>query len=72
MSMHIESELATPDEVAQDLRVDRRTVLAAVRRGEIPAVKVGKQVRIAWTDVARLRTYSVHGHNRRSDMRGTP
>ncbi|WP_019066156.1 helix-turn-helix domain-containing protein [Streptomyces hokutonensis] len=41
---------ATVAETAEVLHVDRRTVLRAIDRGEIPAVRVGQQLRVpvAW------------------------
>jgi excisionase family DNA binding protein len=37
---------ATVAEAAEVLHVDRRTVLRAIDRGEIPAVRVGQQLRV--------------------------
>ncbi|GAX52836.1 helix-turn-helix domain-containing protein [Streptomyces olivochromogenes] len=41
---------ATVTEAAEVLHVDRRTVCRAIDRGEIPAVRVGQQLRVpvAW------------------------
>lgn len=36
-------DLLTPDEVAKALRVQRTTALDYMRRGVIPAAKIGKQ-----------------------------
>jgi excisionase family DNA binding protein len=40
------SELLSPDEVVARLRVGRHQVYALIRRGELPAVRVGKLLRI--------------------------
>lgn len=45
------SNLLTPEEVADKLRVSRRTVYNQVRSGEIPARKVGRQWRINGKDI---------------------
>lgn len=36
-----EGEILTPDEAAKLLRLHRRTVYALIRRGEIPAFRLG-------------------------------
>lgn len=43
------------DEVARQLRLEPRTVRRLIRRGEIPAVKVGKQWRVPADALAGLR-----------------
>jgi len=41
------SEVLTVDEAAELLRVDRKTVYTAIRRGKLPGVrKVGRSIRI--------------------------
>jgi excisionase family DNA binding protein len=40
-------EFMTIGEVADLLRVDVRTVYAAVQRGELPAARIGRQYRIS-------------------------
>lgn len=41
---------STVDEVAKKLRVNRKTVYEAIARGEIPAVRIGRALRVpsAW------------------------
>jgi len=41
-----EAQFLTVEELARLLRVDRRAVYRAVARGEIPAIKVGRQFRV--------------------------
>ena len=40
------------DEVARALRVGRRQCYAAIERGEIPAIRIGRSLRVprAWLD----------------------
>jgi len=58
-------ELLTAQEAADLLKVKKATVYEMVKRGEIPAVKIGKQVRIDREDLNRLiqppRTGDTHG-----------
>ena len=37
----------TVDEIAKKLRTDRKTVYDAIARGEIPAVRIGRALRVA-------------------------
>ena len=46
--------LLTAAEVADDLRVSTMTVYRLIRRGELPAVRVGRNYRVR---VADLQTY---------------
>jgi excisionase family DNA binding protein len=39
-------EFLTVDEVAKELRVDRRTIMRWIRTGQLPAIKVGQTYRI--------------------------
>ncbi|MBD3340432.1 MAG: helix-turn-helix domain-containing protein [Candidatus Lokiarchaeota archaeon] len=50
----LETQAMTPDAVARRLSVDRQTVYRLLKRGEIPAFKVGDQWRIDEDD---LKTY---------------
>ena len=47
-------QLLTAAEVADDLRVSTMTVYRLIRRGELPAVRVGRNYRVRVTD---LETY---------------
>lgn len=47
-------ELLTAQEAAELLKVKKATVYEMVKRGEIPAVKIGKQVRIDREDLKKL------------------
>lgn len=54
--MMAQQKLLTAQEAADLLKVKKATVYEMVKRGEIPAVKIGKQVRIAQEDLeAKLR-----------------
>ena len=50
----MEQKLLTAQEAAELLKVKKATVYEMVKRGEIPAVKIGKQVRIDREDLQRL------------------
>ena len=43
--------LLTPTEVAQRAKVSRETVYREIDRGELPAIHVGRQLRIDPTDL---------------------
>jgi putative molybdopterin biosynthesis protein len=45
------SEFLSPAEIAERLNLNRTTVYALIRRGELPSSKVGKQVRVAQADL---------------------
>ncbi|HXG50997.1 MAG TPA: helix-turn-helix domain-containing protein [candidate division Zixibacteria bacterium] len=49
-----EIELLRPDEVAKALRVEPRTVYRFIRTGVLPAVKIGRTVRIDAGELRRL------------------
>jgi excisionase family DNA binding protein len=49
-----ETALLTPDEVADALNTTRGHVYLLIRRAEIPAVKVGKLLRVPLSAVRRL------------------
>ena len=49
-------DLLTAQEAADLLKVKKATVYEMVKRGQIPAVKIGKQVRIARGDLERMLT----------------
>jgi len=44
--MNINDEYLSPAEIAERLKLNRTTVYALIRRGELPFSKVGKQVRV--------------------------
>ena len=50
----MEQELLTAQEAAELLKVKKATVYEMVKRGQIPAVKIGKQVRIDREDLQRM------------------
>lgn len=50
----MEQKLLTAQEAAELLKVKKATVYEMVKRGQIPAVKIGKQVRIDRTDLERM------------------
>ena len=44
----------SPDEVARLLRVDRKSVYAAIREGRLPALRVGRVLRVSVDDLQAL------------------
>jgi excisionase family DNA binding protein len=44
----------TADEAAKVLRISRGSAYAAIRKGELPVVKIGKLVRVTRTTLERL------------------
>ncbi len=48
------NELLTTDEVAERLRVSKQTIRNMIDRGELRAVKVGRQYRVVSADVDNL------------------
>ncbi len=48
------SDLLTVEEVAQYLRVSIHTVREMIKRGDLPAVKVGKAYRIKQNEVEKF------------------
>ena len=44
--------LLTPEEVAKLLQISRKTVMAIVRRGELPCVRIGNRCRFRPDEVA--------------------
>jgi len=60
MSAH---DLLTVDEVAEYLRVKATTVRELIKRGELPAAKVGRVYRIKRTDVETLLSTEVKETN---------
>ncbi len=46
------THLLSADEVAQQLRVSTMTVYRLIRRGELPAVRVGRNYRVRTQDLA--------------------
>ena len=49
--MTVEEVLLTGTEVAQRLRISRAKVYLLIQRGEIPAVKMGRNVRVRQQDI---------------------
>jgi excisionase family DNA binding protein len=49
-----EHDLLTVDEVAEYLRVKATTVRELIKRGELPAARIGKAYRIKRADVENL------------------
>lgn len=48
------SEYLTPDEVANLLRCNRKTIYAAIRDGRLPALEIGRSLRVHRDDLQRL------------------
>ncbi len=57
-----ESSSYTPDEVARILKVSRFTIYEMIKRGELPAYHVGRQVRVEHDDLERYKQSS-KSHN---------
>ena len=59
-------ELLTLDEVAKELKLERRTILAWVQRDKLPGIKIGGVWRVARVDLdgflSRGRKHHVYGH----------
>ena len=47
-------EVLTVDELAELLKVDRRTITTYINEGKIPALRVGRQYRIAKQNIMFL------------------
>jgi len=56
-------DLLTVDEVAEYLRIKATTVRELIKRGELPAAKVGRVYRIKRTDVETLLSTEVKETN---------
>jgi putative molybdopterin biosynthesis protein len=52
----VETRLLTPSEVAVELRISAPTVYRLIDRGELPAAKIGGQLRIERADLEALLT----------------
>ncbi|WP_400164296.1 substrate-binding domain-containing protein [Brevibacillus sp. TJ4] len=50
----MEQEYLTPDEVASELKLTRYTVYEMIKRGELPASKIGRTLRIARSDLGQF------------------
>lgn len=53
MPDRINIKCMTTDEVATEVQLSNETVLRAVRRGKLPAIKVGREYRYLREDVRR-------------------
>ena len=49
-----ESEVYSPEEVRQYLKVSTSTIMRMIRKGYLPAAKVGKQYRIRGRELLRM------------------
>lgn len=47
-------DVLTPEEAAEILRVHPETIMRRLRKGEIPAAKIGKQWRISRKTIDRM------------------
>ena len=54
MATAVPHDLLTPREVAEVMRVSTMTVYRLIKSGELPAIRVGKHLRIRGGDVARF------------------
>ena len=51
VELEMKEKLLTIDELAKYLQLSRRTIFRMLKRGELPAFKVGKHVRFRWDEV---------------------
>jgi putative molybdopterin biosynthesis protein len=49
----VDTELLKPDEMADVLKISRAKAYTMLRRGEIPAVRIGSLVRVRRSDLER-------------------
>lgn len=54
MATAVPHDLLTPREVAEVMRVSTMTVYRLIKSGELPAIRVGKHLRIRGHDVAQF------------------
>ena len=54
MASAVPHDLLTPREVAEGIRVSTMTVYRLIKSGELPAMRVGKHLRIRGSDVAEF------------------
>ena len=54
MASAVPYDLLTPREVAEVMRVSTMTVYRLIKSGELPAIRVGKHLRIRANDVAKF------------------
>ena len=54
MASAVPHDLLTPREVAEVMRVSTMTVYRLIKSGELPAIRVGKHLRIRGNDVAKF------------------
>lgn len=52
MASAVPNDLLTPREVAEVMRVSTMTVYRLIKAGDLPAIRVGKHLRIRGNDVA--------------------
>ena len=72
MASAVPHDLLTPREVAEVMRVSTMTVYRLIKSGELPAIRVGKHLRIRGQDVAAfLDARVVHGP-RTGSTKGRP
>lgn len=50
----IESPVITVDEAAEILRISRNSAYEAVRRGQIPSIRIGRLLRIPRTAILKM------------------
>lgn len=60
----MEDEYLTPDEVAVELKLTRYTVYEMIKRGELPASKIGRALRILRSDLGVF----MHRHKTREEL----
>jgi len=46
--------LLTPEQVAERMQVDRKTIYRWLADGKLPALKIGRTYRIDWSDVKAM------------------
>ncbi|WP_035300546.1 substrate-binding domain-containing protein [Brevibacillus thermoruber] len=58
----------TPEEVAEELKLSRYTVYEMIKRGDLPACKIGRALRISRSDLDAF----LHGHSPRDAQAAPP
>ncbi len=62
----------TPDEVAQILKVSRFTIYEMIKRGELPAYRVGRQVRVDQSDLDQYKQQAKGINNNAGQLIANP
>ena len=75
MASAVPHDLLTPREVAEVMRVATMTVYRLIKSGELPAMRVGKHLRIRGQDVAKFldaRIVHADAPSKKNPAKGSP